>query len=133
MNLIFCVDDDYGLSFCKRRLSRDREVYAHMLRISHGHTLWVSPNSASLFPESSVCVDPDFILQASCGDYCFSEAPVVIDSVNQLESVILYHWNRRYPSTEKLSPDLLAGMRLVHTEEFKGSSHDKVTMERYTL
>ena len=51
MHLIFCVDDDYGLSFCGRRLSRDREVYAHMLKISHGHTLWVAPESTGLFPD----------------------------------------------------------------------------------
>ena len=133
MHLIFCVDDNYGLSFCKRRLSRDREVYAHMLRISHGHTLWVSPNSATLFPEGTVSVDADFILNASSGDYCFSEAPIAADSVYRLESVILYHWNRLYPSTEKLSTDLFKEMRLVHTEEFIGSSHEKITMERYAL
>lgn len=133
MHLIFCVDDDYGLSFCGRRLSRDREVYAHMLKISHGHTLWVAPESTGLFPDGTVSVDADFILNASSGDYCFSEVPIEMDSVNKLESVILYHWNRRYPSTEKLSPELLTGMRLIHTETFKGSSHEKITMERYTL
>ena len=133
MHLIFCIDNQDGLSFLRRRLSRDREVSAHILRISEGYPLWTSPNSAALFPKGTVIADPDFLQKASCGDYCFVEMPLTADAVHGLESVILYHWNRNYPSTEKLSRDLLAEMSLTHTEEFPGNSHDKITMERYTL
>lgn len=133
MHLIFCVDEQCGLSFCGRRLSRDQEVSEHILQLSNGHPLWMSPNSASLFPKATGIVDPDFLKKASIGDYCFAEAPITVDSVHGLESVILYRWNRRYPSTEKLCREILTGMHLSHTEEFPGKSHEKITMERYTL
>lgn len=133
MHLIFCVDDDRGLSFCGRRLSRDREVYAHILRFSEGHLLWTAPNSAALFPEGSVTADPAFLQKASCGEYCFMETSVPKDSVDDVESVILYCWNRRYPSTEKFDESILTGLHLCQTEAFPGKSHDQITMERYTL
>ena len=133
MHLIFCVDEKDGLSFCGRRLSRDREVYAHILRICEGHLLWTAPNSAILFPKDSVMADFDFLKKASLGDYCFVENPLQTEAISGLESVILYHWNRHYPSTEKFSRSLLDGMRLIETVEFPGSSHDNITMERYAL
>ena len=133
MHLIFCVDEKDGLSFCGRRLSRDREVYAHILRICEGHLLWTAPSSATLFCDGSVVADTDFLMKASQGDYCFVENPLQTEAISGLESVILYHWNRHYPSTEKFSRSLLDGMRLIETVEFPGSSHDNITMERYVL
>ena len=133
MHLIVCVDDEYGLSFCGRRLSRDKEVYAHILRLSSGHLLWTAPNSAGLFPDGSVVTDINFMQRASRGEYCFAETLSAVDSVQNLETVVLYHWNRRYPSTEKLPKIVLEKRNLMRTEEFKGNSHDKITMERYSL
>ena len=133
MHLIFCLDESDGLSFCGRRLSQDREVYAHVLRLSEGHALWAAPSSAGLFPKGSVLVDPEFLKKASGGEYCFVETLNGADAVTGLESVILYYWNRRYPSTEKFSRKLLAGMQRSYAEDFQGNSHEKITMERYTL
>lgn len=131
MHLIVCVDERDGMSFCGRRLSRDKAVYAHILNITSGHRLWTSPQSAALFPDGTVYSDPEFLQKAGAGDYCFAETAV--NNVQNPESVILYKWNRRYPSTERLPTALLAGMRLSSTEEFSGNSHDKITMERYVL
>jgi len=133
MRLIFCVDERDGLSFCGRRLSRDREVYAHILRLCNGHPIWTAPDSASLFPEGTVCADKDFLQKAADDDYCFLETLPPIDMFRRAESVILYHWNRCYPSTEKFPRELLLGMHLCCSEDFPGNSHETITMERYTL
>lgn len=130
MHLILCVDDKDGLSFCGRRLSQDRELTSHILRLTEGSKLWMSAYSAKLFPADRVLVDEDFQQKAGEGDFCFLEtAPLMED--DHWESVILYHWNRNYPSTVKFPRNLLESMHLQDAEEFPGSSHEKLTMERY--
>lgn len=129
--MIFCVDEQDGLSFCGRRLSRDREVYDHILRCCDGKTLWTAPDSAGLFPKGTVRADKDYFLKAADGDYCFLETLPESDVWQRAESVILYHWNRRYPSTEKIPRQYLADMYLCHSEDFPGNSHEMITMERY--
>ena len=131
MHLIFCVDERDGLSFCGRRLSLDREVYAHILRLCDGYSLWTTLDSASLFPEGTVHADEDFLQKAADGDYCFVETLPANEVFQRAESVILYQWNRRYPSTEKFPRAILSGMRMHQREDFPGNSHELITMERY--
>lgn len=128
MHLILCVDDRNGLSFCGRRLSRDRLLNEHILKISAGHRLWVHPYSRELFPADAVMADAEFLAKAQPGDYCFAEISLLPQSV---ESITLYRWNRAYPATDKLPGDFLSAMRLVQTEEFPGNSHERITMEKY--
>lgn len=131
MHLIICIDDRDGVSFCGRRLSQDRELNRHILELTDGHELWMSSYSAKLFSDCNVRIDDAFQYKAGMGDYCFLETDAILNAYEHLESVVLYHWNRTYPSTQKFPRTLLANMRLVHTEEFSGSSHEKITMERF--
>ena len=133
MHLIFCVDDRDGLSFCGRRLSRDSCVTEHILRLTQGHDLWLHPYSAQLFSNASVRVDEDFQRKAGQGAYCFVEITPLLETYEDLESVILYRWNRAYPATCKFDRKILAPMHLIHREEFPGNSHETITMERYRL
>lgn len=128
MHLILCVDDRNGLSFCGRRLSRDRMLIEHMLKLSTGKRIWVHPYSLPLFPADTVTAHEVFLNQAQAGEYCFAEISQLPETA---ESVILYRWNRAYPATETLPQNFLSSMRLVHMEEFPGSSHEKITMEKY--
>lgn len=131
MHLILCVDDRDGVSFFGRRLSRDRELCDHILRLTDGSHLWMSSYSAKLFPDNVVCVDTDFQHKADPGEYCFWETAPFPETNEDLESVILYHWNRIYPSTVRFPRKLLDSMHLENTEEFTGSSHERITMERF--
>lgn len=131
MHLILCVDDKDGMSFCGRRQSRDREVAAHILKLTHGCKLWVSPYTAQLFPAEAVWIHEDPQRMAGAGEFCFEEIRLCPDMEEKPESVIVYHWNRTYPSTEKFPRQVLAGMTLESTLEFSGYSHETVTMERY--
>ena len=133
MHLIVCLDERQGLSFCGRRLSRDAVLNDHMLRTAAGHKLWMNAYSGKMFLDGTVCVDEHFLEKAAEGDYCFVENSDLPQTNTQLESIICYHWNRVYPSTVKFPQKLLEGMRLTQTEEFPGSSHEKITMQRFTL
>lgn len=133
MHLILCIDERDGLSFCGKRQSRDRMVNDHILQLASGQKIWMSPYSAPFFEGNAVCADAHFLEKAGVGEYCFLEVDPLPENNENLESVILYHWNRTYPSTVKFPRSLLSGMNLVQREEFSGSSHETITMERYTL
>ena len=133
MHLILCIDERDGLSFCGKRQSRDRMVNDHILQLASGQKIWMSPYSAPFFEGNAACADAHFLEKAGVGEYCFLEVDPLPENNENLESVILYHWNRTYPSTVKFPRSLLSGMNLVQREEFSGSSHETITMERYTL
>ena len=63
-------------------------------------------------------------------DYCFAELDDVRPYENQVQKVIVFRWNRHYPSDVRFGIDL-STWRLAAAEEFPGSSHEKITMEVY--
>lgn len=126
-----CIDDRNGLLFNRRRLSRDRAQQEDLLALCGGEPLWLAPYSAPLFdwaPER-VRIDEAFLEQAAPGDVCFVEDRQ--PPAEKLEGLILYRWNRAYPSDVQLELDL---SRFILTErtEFPGTSHETITRERYT-
>ena len=48
----------------------------------------------------------------------------------QIEELILFHWNRTYPADLCCTLDL-SEWKQKTTEEFAGSSHEKITQEWY--
>ena len=133
MHLIFCVDERDGLSFCGRRLSRDREIISNMLELTSGKRLWIHPYSANLFAEGCVLADEDYLRKAKSGDYCWIEKGPFPEVWHSVESVTLYYWNREYPSTERFPRSLLQNMHKEMTTVFPGNSHEKITIERFVL
>ena len=51
MNVILCVDDDYGVMFNNRRQSQDTKVREFIINLCEGYTLWMSPYSVNQFPK----------------------------------------------------------------------------------
>lgn len=133
MILIVCVDDDFGMSFNRRRQSSDRVATDKILHICGEKPLWVDPYSVSLFPDgTNLSVDKDFLERAASGEFCFAEAVPVEPWLDKAEKVILVRWNRKYPSDVIFPYEALKmNWKLSDTEEFKGYSHDKITIEVY--
>ena len=133
MTLAFCVDDRGGLSFNRRRQSRDRAVRADLLAEIGERPLWVNAATARQFaPEEQprLRVDPAFLEQAGPGEPCFVEDRSVAPFAGRAEQVILYRWDRAYPAD--LYWDLsLEGWTLARREEFPGFSHEIITKEVY--
>lgn len=51
---------------------------------------------------------------------------------DRIEKIILFWWNRKYPSDTWFDIDLEGGgWKLSETREFSGSSHEKITEEVY--
>lgn len=131
MILLVCVDDAYGMGFCRRRQSSDRIVTREILKLAFGKKLWVDPYSISLFPENTVCADKDFLSKAGIGDLCFAECINVMPWLEKAEGVVIFRWNRKYPSDVKFPHQIIKDWKLVERKEFEGYSHNKITMEVY--
>jgi hypothetical protein len=133
MTVIVCIDDAKGMTFNKRRQSRDEAIYRDVISCLGGKRLFAAPMSKILFDgigEVNYSDDP----LRDCGDedFCFIEDRALADCKDKISAMIIYKWNKKYPSSTKL--DLIPselGLKLRGTFEFKGKSHDKITKEVY--
>ena len=127
---IICLDKKQGMMFGGRRQSKDKKVRECILKISEGKTLWMNNNSNRQFEEFSdnICVAEDFMERAKEGDYCFVEDCELAPYLEKIEQIIVYRWNREYPSDRKIDIDLKKWKR-NSKRDFEGSSHKKITEE----
>ena len=130
MKLIVCLDERRGMMFNHRRQSRDRVLIENMERLVGAHTLYVTSYSEILLLKSKlryVVADDPFAV-AGEEDYCLIESFDPAKQMQAVEEAVLYHWNRHYPADLYFTADM-KGFTLIETEEFAGSSHEKITRE----
>lgn len=127
MRVALCIDDYGGMLFNNRRQSRDRVLLADLLREADGR-LRIHPFSEKLIPDAAS--SEDYLTAAGDADLCFVEKDSLAAFASAIDEVILYRWNRHYPADTYFDLDLTA-FRLVEATEFVGSSHEKITKERY--
>ena len=131
MQVIVCVDDDLGMMFNHRRVSRDRKLTDRILEIIKGKRLFVNHYSEELFAEKQgIFVEDDFLEKAGEQDVCFVENESLLPYEDQIDKIILYRWNRKYPADVHLDIPLKE-WRLMESYDFEGYSHEKITEEVY--
>ena len=133
MIAIVCIDDNRGMMFNNRRQSRDSILIEKVIELSKGSKLWLNKYSSSLFEDknvSNINVDESFVLEAANGEYCFVENVSLKGYEKWIEKLMIFKWNRVYPKDFEFELDL-SKWKLVESSEFKGSSHDNITMEVY--
>lgn len=129
-----CLDNRNGTLFNGRRQSMDREVRRVLLEMAGEKPLRVSPYTAGQFSQeerSRLAVSSDFLAEADPGDLCFVEETPLVPVEDQLEQLVLFRWNRHYPSDQTLDISL-DGWKLSASQDFPGHSHPNITMEVYT-
>ena len=131
MIVIACVDDKMGMMFNNRRQSRDRVLINRIEALTVSSVLWMSSYSQQLFPQTNAEISDTFMEKAANGEYCFVENACLTSYENEIEKIILFKWNRRYPADKFFDIDLSKGWKLISVNEFAGSSHEKITMEVY--
>ena len=135
MKIIVCLDDGGGMTFNKRRQSRDRILLADIKAMTEGETLFASPFSEKLLTEHEIDakIKKDPLKKADKNDFCFIEDIPVRPFLSEINEIIIYKWNRRYPTdmTFDISPQA-DGFTLSSVTEFAGSSHEKITKEIYS-
>lgn len=131
MILAFCIDDQGGLAFNQRRQSRDRGLVADLLAAAGARPVFCLPYSVGLFDLGAVTVTDDPGTVPSDG-ILFLENTDPAAYIPQAKELILYRWNRLYPADLTLNGTPVQwGYRLQDTTDFAGTSHEKITRERY--
>ena len=130
MKVFVCVDNMMGIAFNRRRQSRDRILVADAIAMADT-SLLCTPYSAELLREHPRLRVSEMPLdEATRDEYVFAELLSLAPYAERIDTLILYRWNRDYPSD--MSLDLsLSDFRLLCTENIVGSSHEKITKEVY--
>ncbi|MCI9423227.1 MAG: ribonuclease Z [Dorea sp.] len=133
MIVVVCVDEKNGMMFHRRRQSQDRVLRENLQKECGGKKLYMNGYSGKLFKDAvGIVVSENFLGEAKEGEFCFVEDADVGEYLQRIEAVILYRWNRRYPADVYFTLDLFnEKWMLERTEEFKGSSHERITKEVY--
>ena len=131
MYVIVCTDDNLGMLFNRRRQSQDRVLRDYLLKLTAGHELFMNDYSAKQFEDlSQIHISDRFLQKAGEDDFCFVEDQKLNPYEEKIDALILCRWNREYPADLYLDLDYSAWRR-AYTEEFPGSSHEKITVEVY--
>ena len=139
MKVIVCVDNQNGMMFNHRRQSQDRVLRKRVMELTSGKKLWMNAYSQKQFLQDlqgnsrqleQIQVDEAFLEKAGTGEYCFVEDKEVVSCESRIEELILCRWNRDYPADMYFKLDL-SGWKLAETREYAGSSHEKITEDRY--
>lgn len=127
------VDDKMGIAFNKRRQSRDKILIEDLCKNTEGD-IYVTSYSAPLFEDFTdrIKVVDDPISECPDGGLCFLEITPISEHIDNISKLIIYHWNRLYPSDKKLGIDMgESKLNLISSYDFIGKSHDKITKEIY--
>ena len=131
MKICVCLDKKNGMMFFGKRQSQDAVQREQFLSLVGDNKLWMSTYSAKLFGDlPNVIVDDNYSAKAGLDDYCFIEDQSF--DISKCSMVIVYKWNRQYQADKSFTVDLKAeGFKKIRTQDFVGSSHDKITEEIY--
>ncbi len=131
MNLIVCLENGGGYSFAGRRQSKDKFQLADMLTVIGENKLYLTEYSAKLFENlpQNVMISENPLNTAGNNDFCFIENMDI--SCTNVNTLVIYRWNRAYPSDKKFPLELLEGKKIIEIFEFVGNSHEKITREVY--
>lgn len=133
MTVILCVDDNMGMTFLGKRLSKDRELRKRIRELCGEKKLLMNGYSAGQFDgDGAVTVCESFLENGGEGDICFVENCDIVPHIQKLSRLVVYKWNRVYPSDVRLTlPIEESGFELVSVFDFKGYSHEKITETVY--
>ena len=123
-----------GMMFNERRVSRDEAVIKRIIKIADNKKIWMSQYSYPLFESmkaDNIVAEDSFLEGVSNEEYCFIENVSVAGYENKINKIILFRWNRSYPSDMKFDIDLKK-WNLNCSEDFAGNSHECITMEVYS-
>lgn len=132
MIIFLALDNNNGMMLNKRRQSRDSELLKHLFQVAGEQKVMVHSFSQKLLKDyaEQIIVQDDFLDMAQTGDICFVENQHLEMYIDKIEAIYVYRWNRDYLSDFDLDIDLSVWNKTV-VNEFAGSSHDCITVEKY--
>lgn len=136
MKLIVVVSDDMGMMFNNRRQSKDKVLRKHILSLTKDSRLLMNEYTRKQFEEeeekANIVVDNDCLEIAMDDDYVFVENMDMLPYINKIDEIIMYYWNRAYPSDVKF-PLSLDNWSLISYDEFPGNSHELISEKKFKM
>lgn len=135
MRVIITVDNNLGMMFNNRRQSKDKNLRNFMLFATKDSRLLMNEYTRKQFEEDEkitkhIVVDNDCLQNATKKDYVFVENMDIAPYIDKIDELIVFYWNRVYPSDMKLSINL---NEWENNEciDFVGNSHELISMKVY--
>ena len=132
MRIIVAIDDDNGMLFNDRRQSQDAVLREYILEMTKDTVLWMNEYTRKQFSNipTNVRVSDKPMEEAGDGEFCFVEDMSIAAYKDKMKELHIFRWNRKYPSDLQLDFNPLEhNMILTKIDEFKGRSHEKITLE----
>ena len=133
IKVAIALDDKNGMMFNNRRQSRDKLLIKDLCDKTEGF-IYISAYSALLFEDfkDRIKIVDDPVLECPSGALAFVECHKLSAFTDDIDELIVYCWNKVYPSDVKLDIDINAsGFKMYAKYEFAGNSHDKITKGVY--
>ncbi len=141
MKIITCLDKNNGMSFHGKRQSRDEVVIKDIVNFisENNYKLIMNENSYRLFlkynseindmKSNFICYKDSEELYDDV-DYCFVETFNIEKIKDEIKELIIYRWDKVYPSTIKFDVSCTT-LDLFKADEIIGRSHEKIIREVY--
>ena len=131
MNIIVCIDERGGMLFHQRRVSRDQVVILDIVN-SIQEKIYMNEYSQKMFYEYGIDKNIEIFTEISKDGCYFIENQYLQPYVHNIEKLVVYCWNRHYPSDFKLDIDLSSSRWMkISDEDLQGKSHEKITKSIY--
>ena len=132
MNIIIALDDNNGMLFNNRRQTRDAIVNQRILELTPYRPLLINNFSWQMlnFAKDKILVTENFLDIATDEDFCFVENQKLLPHINKINAIYVFKWNREYPTDFSLDINL-NDWKCTYFEEFAGSSHECIYLEKY--
>lgn len=135
MKIIVCIDKNNGMMFNNRRQSQDKILIDDIIKVTKDKKLYMNEYSYNLYKDKkykNIIVCDDFLDKCSYDDFCLVENSSLVTYENKIDTIIIYNWNRDYPSDFKFDINIKDNnWTLIKSENLKGNSHDKITKNIY--
>ncbi len=132
MLVAYCIDNNNGLMFNGRRVSRDKAVYDDYISAARNKIYAQRYSEDILGSYASVVFSDNPFDDAGDNDSVFVESLSIMPYISKIDKIYVYKWNRDYPSDLQVDIDPAAlGFKLLETVDFPGNSHDRITKEIY--
>ncbi len=123
------------MMFNKRRQSQDKLLRVSIKELVKGKTLFMNEYSYKLYKDinnENIIVSENYLDECENDNFCLVENKPLNNYIEKIDNIIIYKWNRIYPSDLYFDVDIKNEQwELIETEEFQGSSHEKITKETY--
>lgn len=130
MIAILCLDNNNGMMFNDRRQSQDRGLREYIAEMTKDEKVYMNAYTKKLYKEiENPMISEDFLQKAGKGEPCIVENLSLNPVIDQIEEIVVFRWNKVYPSDQVLDVDL-EEWNLVEEEQIEGSTHE-ITKQIY--